>query len=619
MKNIFSKPVIQKLLGAATTFRTFPAAMGSALGFTIITLIRINLDWQQQLPYNFLFNCLHWSFALGAIFSIAAITAARSRYDGVRAFKIANILSVIVITCTFLLLYYLSASYTGLNATDNINVSNIAAARVSMAIFISMIAFIVLAADNKEQSAIAKSLFMVQKAFVIALIYGIILMVGTSAVAGAFQALIYKNMSYKVYEYLASIVGFFAFAIFVGYFPDFSRGQIDEKREIAQRQPRFVKILFEYIMIPIMLALTVVLLIWSAMKIFSGVDVSFTQLASISASFAIGGIWLSIMVTDGESGLAKFYRKFFPFAGLLILAFEMWALVVQLNSYGMKQTEYIFILLWVVTAISLILLIIMKQKAHIIISAVVCIVAVISVLPFVGYNVLPVKSQIARLENLFESQGMLEENKVVSAKNEPDKSTKEDITDAILYLAYAKDAQLPQWFNKNWTDNNIFKTELGFNITVPASQPETVKNSGTILSLPVGVIDISGYQWSVNLQQSYESKNADALATIKGNKADYKINWSVNQTNGLPSLTVSVNDKIILEQTMKNYLDRIIAKYPLGQLDAKEGTIDDMSLTLQTSQMDIMIVFSNVEINVDNQQDKIYYWLNIKAIYLKER
>lgn len=619
MKNIFSKPVIQKLLGAATTFRTFPVAMGSALGFTIITIIRINLDWQQQLPYNFLFNCLHWSFALGAIFSLAAITAARSRYDGVRAFRIANIVSVIVIASTFLLLYYLSASYTGLNTTDNINVSNIAAARVSMAIFISMIAFIVLAADNKEQSAIAKSLFMVQKAFVIALIYGVILMVGTSAVAGAFQALIYKNMSYKVYEYLATIVGFFAFAIFVGYFPDFRRGQIDEKREIAQKQPRFVKILFEYIMIPIMLALTVVLLIWSAMKIFSGIDVSFTQLASISASFAIGGIWLSIMVTDGESGLAKFYRKFFPFAGLLILAFEMWALVVQLNIYGMKQTEYIFILLWAVTAISLILLIIMKQKAHIVISAVVCIVAVISVLPFVGYNVLPVKSQLARLENLFESQGMLEENKVVAAKNEPDEATKEDITDAIMYLAYAKDAQLPQWFNKNWTDNNTFKTELGFSLTVQASQPATVKNYGTILNLSSGAIDISGYQWSVNLQQSYESKNAGAFATIKGNKGDYKINWSVDQTNGLPSITLSLNDKIILEQTMKNYIDGVIAKYPLGQLDAKEGTIDDMSLTLQTSQMDIMIVFSNVEINVDNQQDEIHYWLNIKAIYLKER
>lgn len=618
MKNIFSKPITQKILGAATTFRTFPAAMGSALGFTIITLIRINLDWQQQLPYNFMFNCLHWAFALGAIFSLASITAARSRYEGERAFRIANILSAIVVAGTFILLYYLLASNTETKATGNINVSNIAATRISMAILISMIAFIVFAADYKEQSAIAKSLFMIQKATVIALIYGVILMAGTSAVAGAFQALIYRNMSYKVYEYLGTIVGFLAFAIFVGYFPDFRKGKTDEKREIAQKQPRFVKILFEYIMIPIMFALTVVLLIWSAMKIFSGVDVSFEQLAGISASFAIGGIWLSIMVTDGESGLAKFYKKVFPYAALLILAFEMWALAIQLNRYSMKETEYIFILLWVITAVSLILLIIIKQKAHLIISAIVCIVAVISVLPVVGYNVLPVKCQIVRLENLLQSQNMLQENKVIPAKNEPDKVIKEDITDAIFYLAYVKDADLPEWFNKSWTDNNIFKTELGFSITAQA-QSETIKNPGTILNLPSGAINISSYQWSVNLQQLSGSKSDDAFATIKGNKGEYKINWSRDQTNGLPTFTISLNDKIILEQTMKNYIDGIISKYPLGQQVTKEGTIDDMSLKLETGEMNIMIVFENIEVSVDNQQDKTYYWLNIKAIYLNER
>ena len=462
MKNAFAKPIFQKILSAATTFRTFPTAIGSAVGFAIVTLIRINLNWEQQLPYNFLFNCLHWSFALGAVFSLAAITAARSRYEGKKAFILANILSIAVAATTFLLLYYLSADYSDLNNISIANVSGIAAARVSMAILISMIAFIVFAAYPKEQSDFSRSLFMTQKAFFIALIYGAILMAGTSAVAGAFQALIYNDMSYKVYEYLGTIVGFFVFTIFVGFFPDFKKGKRDEKREIAQKQPRFVKILFEYIMIPIILALTIVLLAWSAMKIFSGADVPFEQLASISTGFAVSGIWLHIMITESESGFAKFYRKIFPFAALLILAFEMWALVVQLGNYGLKETEYIFILLWIITAVSSVLLIILKQKSHMIIAAIICAVAVFSVLPVVGYNALPVTCQVSRLEDLFESQDMLKENKIVPAKNQPDEATKQDITDAIIYLAYASDADLPKWFNREWRNNDTFKSELGF-------------------------------------------------------------------------------------------------------------------------------------------------------------
>ena len=620
MKNVFAQSISQILQGAVKAFRTFPAAIASALGFTIVTMIRIQLDWPQQEAYNFLFNCLHWSFALGAVFSLAAITAAKSRYEGETAFKMANLLSAAVVAATFLLLYLFGASVAAMDSTRYVTVSGLAASRVGVAMLVSFIAFILLAAQPKEQSDFERSLFMTQKAFFIAMIYGLVIMGGTMAVAGAFQTLIYKEMSEKVYQYIMTLVGFLAYTIFLGYFPDFRKGMIDAKREIAQKQPRFVEVLFEYIMIPIMIALTVVLLVWAGRTVMAGQDASFIQLSSIATSFAVSGIWLHIMVTGRESGLAKFYRRFFPFAALLILAFEAWALKVELDQFGLKMASYSFAVIWIIAVASAVLLIAMKAKSHAVIALITCVMAVFSVLPVVGYNVLPVTAQVNRLDKLLTSQGILQGEKLVPVTIEPDKSVREKITDAVNYLAFSEDAKLPAWFDKKLSESDTFKAKLGFEQTWPApdNQGGAGNYTGTYLNLPNGAVDISGYRWVIKMQ-NFQS-DSTATATIKGDKGVYKITWIANQKSGsIPKLKIELDNRIILEQDMNDFVSRITAKYPPGQSAATEATFDDMSLKLEAPEVSVMLVFNNIEINVDKQQDVINYYLNLSEMYIKEK
>jgi hypothetical protein len=617
MKNIFAKSISQIFTGAVKAFRTFPATIACALSFSVVTMIRIQLDWQQQAPYNFLFNCLHWSFALGAVFSLAAITYARSRFDGDKAFKMANIAGAAAVAVTFLLLYMFSASQTNQYDTTYVTVSGIAASRVSVAMLVSMVAFVILAAHPKEQSDFERSLFMTQKAFFIAAIYGAVIMAGTSAVAGAFQALIYREMSYKVYQYIGTIVGFLAFTIFAGYFPDFTKGKTDEKREAAQKQPRFVEVLFEYIMVPIMFALTAVLLVWAGRTILAGQKVTFEELAGISTSFAVFGIWLHVMVTRLESGLAKFYKKFYPFAALLILAFEAWALAVQLGKSGMKDTEYFFMLLWVIAFAAAVLLIAMKAKSHAIIALITCALAVFSVLPLTGYNALPVASQVSRLEKLLVSQRILQDGKLVPAATEPDKSVRESITDAVNYLANAQDAQLPTWFDKKLSESGTFKTELGFDQTWPEVQyPGGGQYTGTYLNLPNGPVDISGYKWVINMNNQ---EKEESTATVKGDKGTYTIHWTMSQQNGIPTFRVELDGKVILEKSMKEYADGIAAKYPPGKQTNETGSLDDMTLKIDTPEASMLLVFTNIQINVDNQYDTITYYINLGQVYMNEK
>ncbi|MGI6728284.1 MAG: hypothetical protein ACOX4P_07040 [Anaerovoracaceae bacterium] len=619
--NTFTRSISKVFKGAAEAFQTFPATIACALAFAIVTMVRIQLDWSQQEPYNFLFNCLHWSFALGAIFSLMAITAAQSRYNTKKAFLLANLLGAGVVIITFILLYQFGAMDPQPTGSRYEVISVLAATRVSVAMLISFLVFIILAGYTRERSDFAHAFFMTHKAFFIALIYGIVITAGLCGVAGAVQALLYHAMSSKVYMYIGTVTSFLAFTIFIGYFPDFRKSVLDRHREIAQKQPRFIEVLFGYIMVPIVLALTVVLLAWAGRTVLSGMQVSFLGLYRIATLYALGGIWLHVMVTHHESGLAKFYRKIYPITALVILAFEAWALIIQLGKTGLKFEEYLFILIWIIAIAAAVLLLILQARAHLKIIVLTCIVAVIAVLPVIGYYALPVTAQVNRLEKLLVSEGMLQGEKIIPAATKPEKAVRESITDAVSYLANAPDAKLPSWFNQSLRESQVFEEKLGFEQTWP--EPEEYYGNGsseymsTALYLPPKAVDIGEYRWAVNLQPEFAK--GQEYVVIDGDKGSYRISWKTNRRDGIPTLKISIDDRIILEQDMSDYVDQISAKYPPGKGEPYQATVDDLSLHLETEEIKIMLVFNNVEINFDPRGDTVNYWLNLNSLYLNEK
>ncbi len=578
-------------------------------------MFRIELDWPQQEAYNLLFNSLQWSLATGALFGLTAITAAQSRFNHKKAFLLANLLGVVAVIMTFLALYLPGGTDTG---SSYAMLPVLATIRVSMSMLISVLIFIVVASFPQDQSDIPRSLFMFLKAFFIALIYGLVIMGGASGVAGAIQSLLYHDMSSKVYMYIGTLAGFLSFTIFLGYFPHFRKGQIDPHREVAQKQPRFIEILFGYILIPIMLALTVVLLLWAGQTIITGTWSEFTQLSSITASYALGGILLHIMVTHHESALAKIYRRIYPVTALVILAFEAWALVDQVSKYGLKTAEYYFILVWIIAVTAAVLLLVLKAKAHTWIIALTCFLAAFSVLPGVGYQALPVASQVYRLESLLVSQGMLEGGQIAPATTEPERAVKEKITDAVSYLVNTQDAALPTWFDKRLGENEVFETKLGFSQTWPQSEDNVPGGyMGINLMLPAGAIDINGYRWMVNMQDN--QGKGEITVTVNGDKGLYEITWTANRPNGIPSLKVALNGHVIIEQDLRAYLGRIEEVFPLGQNTPPSATLEDMSLALETPEVSVLLVFSNIDVYFDPSQDTTNYWLNLYALYLQEK
>jgi len=328
-------------------------------------------------------------------------------------------------------------------------------------------------------------------------------------------------------------------------------------------------------------------------------------------------------VTHNTSNLAKFYRRFYPFAALLILAFEAWALIVQLNRFGMKSVEYSFLLMWIVSVAAVVLLIIRKDKAHVLIALLVSAAALVAVLPLVGYHSLPVRSQISRLENLLVSENILRDGTLVPAAAEPDRTVREAITDSVTFLAYAENAKLPAWFDDQLGQPAAFKDKLGFEQIWPDPEdyfgeaPQEVM--GVSLMLANGAFEIEDYRWAVKLQNVEGKVPGSAVTVVEGDRGTYKINWIVDSMSGMPTLEIMLNDQVILEESMRAYFDRISGSYELSPRAYNEGSLEEMSHKLESPEIEVLLVFNNIDFNVNVKEDQMHYWINLDMMYMREK
>lgn len=619
--NALLQSITQIFTRAMGAVKTNTAAIGFALAFATVTLIRIQLDWPEQEAYNFLFNCLHWSFALGAIFSLAALTAAKSRFDTPKANLLANLISIVVVMVTFGALYLMGGTQMDQAYSRYQVLTHLAIARISVAIFVSIIAFILFAREKKETSGFSRALFMTQKAFLIAALYGLVMMSGSSAVAGAIQNLLYNDMSEKVYMTLATLSGFMAFTIFVGYFPSFKKDFLDPRLEAVQKQPQFIEALLGFILVPLFLALTVVLLLWAMRTVLTDKWPIFTELASIASAFALGGVWLHMMVIQHKTRLANFFKTVYPAAALIILAFEAQALWHQLARFGLKTVEYEFILVWIIAVAAAILLLIFKARAHVMVALLVCAVGIFSVLPLVSYQALPVMAQVNRLENLLVSAGILVNGQLLPAdpQHGPNEDARVAITDAVVFLSNAEKPKLPQWYAPRLGEADIFKSKLGFDQTWSKDPDYRLNRSylGLSLILPSTVIDIGDYQWLIPITEQYRGYGESV--TLETSKGLYKFYWKSENFTSAPSLKITLDDQPILEETFDQYVDQLMDRYPLNQNTGTKGTLADLTYGFENQHIAILMVFNTVNINVDPQNDNINYYLNLNGIYLREK
>lgn len=606
----------------SVTFRKYPLVVICALMFTMVTFTRIYMNWSIQIHYNFLFNVLHLTLAFASTLSLLLYTIS---YTGVlkNKFKyVNNSITIISTVLVFLLLYYFGLGEKTLHEGIITNVSDIARSRIIALIIINTIMFILVSGYDKSKFFFHKSLFMFQKSFFIALIYGIVIMIGTSAVAGAIQGLIYRDMSSKVYMYLGAVSSFLSYMVFIGYFPDYQGDEVEGERKKAYKHPKFIEILFQYIMTPLIMALSLVLIIWIFKTIFTGIWPTFEELSSIIIMYFSWGIWLGIMNTQKKSDFSRIYLKFFPYVSLFILVFSIVALFNQINSFGIKENEYIFILIMILSFIYSISLIINKTNADNLLPWLISLLTLISIFPYLGYHSLPVEYQTMRLENILEKNNMLENGLLVKVSETLDLKDRQDITDAVDYLRYKPEKRLHPWLRDLDLKNSNFEEVFGFEKVwykeIDKANEDYKSNMMLNIRAIGGSIDISGYDWAISFKESYYGYREEINEKVQGKYGEFEITLEYRE-DGIPNLIIKKDEYTIVAISFYEYFTSIIEKYRSESTGLIEVPAEEITMEIDEREIRLKIVFDQIYMIINPETDEINYNINLSLLLIEEK
>jgi hypothetical protein len=615
MKTLANK-IYNILKRGGLAFLHYPISMLSAICLAGLSIWMTYAEPDTNLK---LLNSLLWAFALGTFLGMALCVISKKADGKNLSFILANAVTFILCTGVFLILLF-SAEGT---------VSGDAAMRVAAAMAVSFLVFLFVPTFKSTKIHYNQMVFMTLKSFFVAAVYSLVIMLGCFFIAFAVQSLLYSDMSEKVYVYIAILSGLLGYAFFLGYFPEFRKDEPedDERTDKAIRQPRFAEILFQNILIPIVAALTVVLLIWAIRILITRDWPDYTQTIAIFTTYALFGIFLYYLVSSYDTLLARLYRKIIPITTLVFLAFEAYPIIHRIGLYGVKPAEYavVFLCLFaVVTSVLFLFLPIIKNRVP---SYIAIALIVLIVLPGLGASDLSFSLQTKRLENLLTKNSMLVSGEIVAGENLTTKD-QQDITDATNYLYGQENKTAPDWLLAAMPDTGSFEAVYGFpqsyygqDGVIPGGEQHNLTLRPENSAFPISDYD---YYLLANTMQNGQEFLIETDKGVFTLVTTYSVDYD-QVKKGLGdskfTLTVSLDGQSLLQTNLEDYIAQIVGKYPVGSSGQNGESlaipVGEMTYTVKGDGVQVMVLFNSITLTEDSSGNKGVYF-EINGVCFKE-
>lgn len=565
------------------TFKRFP--------FTIIsaTLASIFLVLATHDLYSEAFNNRLFSYGLVFVFAIFLYAFIKLFNEGLRNFydlknlKNNNLLKIIsyVITLPMLYgIYELVFDEKGPlnNYNDRFVYFTLIAALVVASSFIAKFSY-----HEDYVAYVAKIL----KAFIISNIYSFIVFVGMSSIVFAMNSLFNFNFGSIVYLRLG-IISFILFNV-ITFFQDFPKVR-DSFTDY--KYPKAFKILLVYIITPLVIIYTLILLIYfiKILVLWQIPNNLIVNLVIWFSSFAV--IYLFFLSRVDSIAFINKFKVIFPISLFPLLAMMFFAIYLRISEYGLTENRYIVIAsgLWVF--LSLIYYIFYRNNSNITIPIFLAIIILITGIGPASAIRLSTRSQNARFERLLKENNMIAGQYINSDVN-VDSSVKNQIIDIVSYMDKRNRIEelkyLPKDFKlseENFTrvfgfSNKIEdKTYLGYSYT------DNLNKEGEL-----GFnMDIEGYK---NIIFVYSLDNVSTSGNYKFERDKKEIN-----------IYKKINEEYRLQKT----IDLIGLRDKLKTLKKTKNEINLEDLAMEDSNMKIYftnLYFGNDE-NIENAYVEFY-------------
>lgn len=531
------------------------------------------------------FTRLIFTFMIGAMLSIIA-QMVYERFDLKETLRYGFFGGAGVLT----LLYYFS-----IGPQHDFNM--IISIKTGIALFALFIAFIWIPTIENEAVPFHRSFLAIVKAFFTTLLFSLVLAGGITAIFSATTYLLF-DMDYDILGHLMNIVvSLFAPIFFLSMTPFYPKAADDgytvESETVEQfRVPRFLEVLISYVVIPLVVIYTLILVVYVAMNI-TGDFWTDNLLEPLLVSYAIIVIVVLILSYNIENRFTIKFRQMFPKVLLPIVIFQTVASVLKIGEMGITHGRYYVIMFGVFATIAGVIFGFFKVKHHGYIAVALLVLTTISIIPPIDGFTISKNSQINFLVEKLEANNMLEDNVIIPNSDIPEKD-KIAITQSAFYLqrlGYNDDiAFLPD----DYEIYNDFPRLFGFSETYPGHQIEYDGSQYFYLEQENRyVVDITNYDVMAKLDIIDNQRVAPLSIEVDGEMYTVQVTMDYDD---YPLIQIIDSEGIkYLSHNTKEMYDEMFGEDTTVGYIRQNVTVEDATFVVENDKVNVSILVNSME------------------------
>lgn len=589
--------VARMLQGFSRAAVRFPLTVLCLIGSTALTCYVISLNSTPDL----LVSKLMFVFLVGAMLGVTA-QFALERFQHLSKRR----LSVYAVAVVLGLGYYLIIA----PATT---IDYWVGARTAVAVFSLFSAFIWLPSFREKFDFNSVALVHFKSALT-SVLYAGVLSAGLAALFAAVDILLF-DIDSDVFGYMLAIVWLsFATIHYLSLLPRFNSEELKDRvaAEEASQYPRILEILVSQIAIPLVAAYTLVLLSYFV-KIAVTRDWPIGQLGPMILGYSAAGLLIYVLASRLSNRLAVFYQRVFPKVLIPIVIMQMVSVYIRLQAYGVTESRYYVALSGILSLVVGVVLSRRPVTKNGIIALLAAGFAIFSVIPPVDAFTVSRTSQVARLEQMLQSAGMLVDGQL-EAKSDADMKLRLETTNILNYLYQRGHLSRVSWLPADFQPYRDMRSALGFE---PTYTYMTENGISWFLNLePQSALPIAGYDVLLQLS-TFRSQEAESKEFVVGGKA-YQV---VLQRASKHEAIVSVQD-VAGRTLVSTGLEEFVTGVSGAAQQSKEMlSTEQMTLDVAGEACLLRIIFQSVHATYGSNDDRdgIDYTMYILVAVTPER
>ena len=441
------------------------------------------------------------------------------------------------------------------------------------------------------------------KSFFTSVLYSGVLSAGIAAIIATIDILLF-NVNDDAYPYMMTIVWvMFAPLYYLSLLPKFnSEEESDlERMQIARSYPRFLEILVSYIAIPLVGTYSLVLLAYFV-KILVTLHWPSGQLGPMVLVYSAAGLIVFILASSLENRFSSLYIKIFPKVLIPVVIMQLISVGIRLNAYGITEARYYVALFGIFSIVVGVMLSFKPIAKNSYIALLAACFAIFSVIPPMDAFTVSRVSQITRVENILQAEGILSEGKL-TPKADASEHTKVETSNILTYLDRQSSLEYIKWLPEEFNIYQDMEKVFGFGPTYPNVIEK--ENQYFYASLDAQKpINISGFDISMIIHSGRfnikEGKEGSELYPFTLDGVDYEL--GIERLSNL-EYKVLVKDGSGTELIGTGVYEFAKGLAEPGNMPREALAPEKMTLDVNKNGYKLKIIFQNINITYGTDSD----------------